>query len=142
MAYLIVGCGIFAAMWTAICLNIVGRANWVDIVYGLAATLIILGAADLERTHRFRVPSILTFLGEASYSIYLVHFAGIAITLKILNVVTSHIQISPPFIFLLIAAGGLGTEIVFHLVAEKPILKRLPRSPVSSASAAAPSMAI
>ena len=43
------------------------------LVSGAGAALALLGAAELERSGRLRVPRWMSFLGDASYAIYLIH---------------------------------------------------------------------
>ena len=49
------------------------------LVYGIGSTLLLLGALGLERSGRIRVPRALVFLGDASYSVYLVHFVALSL---------------------------------------------------------------
>ena len=60
------------------------------IAYGFPSMLIVLGAASVDLNQSIRVPAWLNELGDASYSIYLVHYPCLAATFKIaiaLNIV-------------------------------------------------------
>ena len=53
------------------------------IAYGITSTLIIIGAVSLELKKSLNVPSFLCNLGDASYSIYLIHYPCLSILFKI-----------------------------------------------------------
>ena len=55
------------------------------LTFGIACTLLVLGASSLELKKVINVPNILLFLGNASYSIYLAHGFFINQMTKILN---------------------------------------------------------
>lgn len=122
---LAVGCTIFALAWAAICLNITGRSDWVNWIFGLGATCVILGAADLERARGLHVPRILTFLGEASYSIYLIHFSAVSVATKVVVELHNRMHLPETFMFIITAASGLTAGIAFHLLAERPVTRWL-----------------
>ncbi len=51
---------------------------WLPLTAGFGALLTFLGAARLEILGRLRPPSWLVFLGDASYSLYLIHFMALS----------------------------------------------------------------
>ncbi|ARV57666.1 acyltransferase [Nostocales cyanobacterium HT-58-2] len=55
------------------------------ISFGIACTLLVLGASSLELRKSLNVPNVLLFIGNASYSIYLAHGFFINHMTKILN---------------------------------------------------------
>lgn len=55
------------------------------LTFGIACTLLVLGASSLELKKIINVPNILLYLGNASYSIYLAHGFFINHLTKILN---------------------------------------------------------
>jgi len=122
---LILGVSLFLVTWSH---SEVNRGdcltNW---AFGLGAALIILGAADLERTRGLHLPRVLTFAGEASYAIYLVHFPVISIVCKLIVKLNGRL----PDLFLFLATAGIPicTGIIFHIAIEKRALVWLPRSP-------------
>jgi peptidoglycan/LPS O-acetylase OafA/YrhL len=60
-----------------------GDANaWVRQVAGVAAVILVIGGIELEREGRLRIPQALQVLGDASYSIYLVHMPLLIIMVK------------------------------------------------------------
>lgn len=80
-----------------------------------------------EQAGRLRLPASLRFLGDASYSIYLVH------PLTLLVLIPLWPGAGSTAIFLIAAATGLATGIAYHLVVERPLLALMPKRPRSSA---------
>lgn len=92
--------------------------------------LILLGGALSERRHRWRTPGWALLLGEASYSIYLVHSAVISVLAVLL---ARHAPADLPgwARFLLVVVPAIGAGVVAHILAERPLLRALRRfSPV------------
>jgi peptidoglycan/LPS O-acetylase OafA/YrhL len=57
---------------------------WRTISYGVSATLCALGLMELERSGELVVPqTLISFLGDASYSIYLVHQPALSLMAKL-----------------------------------------------------------
>ena len=93
--------------------------------YGLGATLMILGLAELERAGRLAAPGWLKLLGDASYALYLVHIPVLSLATKLLF--ASGLADSLPHaisFFGLFAVASLA-GLVFHLLIEKTILPKL-----------------
>jgi exopolysaccharide production protein ExoZ len=103
---------------------------------GPAAVLLVIGALGLERSGAvLRVP-LISYLGDASYSIYLWHALGVSIALKL---VASHPVPSLFALSIAVAAGMLLGCGLYELI-EKPLLRRLRRkrpSPVIGEAAPA-----
>ena len=82
----------------------------VTLLAGLGAALALAGVTELERRGRLRVPRPLLFLGDASYSIYLVHFLVLSLVAKVL--LHRALRIMPPaaaelgLVLIAVAAGG------------------------------------
>ena len=95
------------------------------LVYGAASALAIAGAAASERQRGWAVPGWLLLLGAASYSIYLVHFPLLSLIAKLFGLGGLRHAIPAPLAFFIVVglavAGGIG----FHLLIERPILRRL-----------------
>lgn len=70
-----------------------------------------------ERQHLVATPRILVFLGDASYSIYLVHALPL---LFLLNLMTGN---SWYVILLAIGGAGLAAGVAYHLLVERPLLR-------------------
>lgn len=102
--------------------------------WGLPSLLIVAGAVSLDRAGLVADWPILKFLGDASYSIYLVHGLALSVAARLLAI--AGIDWAPA---LLIAgvAGGLGAGSACYLLVEKPLLRffhhaaRRPRAPAA-----------
>ena len=93
-------------------------------IYGVSCIMVLVGGIQLERSDAIRIPGALTLLGDASYSIYLVHFAVISAGAKILVMINMGVLAAGPSLF----AIGIGGGIVFHFLVEKPIAGALRRN--------------
>lgn len=93
--------------------------------FGIACTLLVLGAASLELRKTINVPHFLLFLGNASYSIYLAHGFFINHITKILNQLPFHffqnILLSSVLGFIITIIAIICGCIVYSYV-EKPLL--------------------
>ncbi|MDR3450392.1 MAG: acyltransferase [Alphaproteobacteria bacterium] len=120
------GIGIFLAtgMYESFALN--GEWTlWGSQLYGLGSALALLGFIELERSGHIKVPAFLILLGDASYGLYLIHFPLLSLLAKI--VIAAHLPdfLPPGLIFVIMAAVAVAAGIVFHLLFEKPILRKL-----------------
>ena len=91
---------------------------------GIASFFIVLDLMLFEREGRLKVPNLLNFLGDASYSIYLVHFPFLSITARVSFLLSQRIG-APLWLWLVLqvllaVAVGIG----FHLAIEKPLLRQ------------------
>jgi peptidoglycan/LPS O-acetylase OafA/YrhL len=97
------------------------------ITWGLPALAIVAAAVSLEARLAGFLPRWLLFLGDASYSIYLVHFlitSGSAAMLAQFHV--AHPALQPVLVlFCLVVSSVLGGAI--HILIERPITDRLKR---------------
>ena len=98
-----------------------------EAAFGIGAALLIHGAASLERRRSILVPRALAFLGEASYSIYLIHFPAVSLASK--AAVRLGKYLPDAVIFSIVASTALGLGILFHVAIERPMMKRLSPSP-------------
>ena len=96
---------------------------------GLGSAILLLGLMELERRGRVRVWPWLNFLGDASYSIYLVHFGVLSIVARRSFALAQRTGLPPWFWFLLDAAIALTVGILVHLTIERPLLRLAGRSP-------------
>ncbi len=101
-----------------------------ELLAGLGATLTVAGAARLEERGRLTVPAALRFLGDSSYSLYLVHyplFMAVAPLLYRAWRLHPATPVAVPFAalaFLAVVAGNL-----LHVFIERPLLRLLSNSP-------------
>ncbi len=110
------------------------QEDWQIIVYGIAAGLVIHGAANLEFQGRLTVPRILEHLGDASYAIYLAHGPAMAFAAILLSRLDAARNLSPVLSVFVLVVVGLIVGIVFHIIVERPLLRisrRLTRKPMS-----------
>lgn len=103
-----------------------GRSSFeVGYLYGLGFAVLIAGLTNLERRRPIDLP-LMTFLGNASYSIYLVHEPALTFSyypLSMLGLTNAYALAALGGGFALLA-GLLG-----YLLIEKPMMNRLRRGP-------------
>jgi exopolysaccharide production protein ExoZ len=119
---LIFGVVMFGADWAALGTGLTAEGPASTLIFGLCAALIILGSATLERDGRLRIAATLVFLGEASYSIYLVHLPALSALCKVITVVNRRVHLPGPAVFTATVLPALAVGIAFHLLVEKPLL--------------------
>jgi exopolysaccharide production protein ExoZ len=102
-----------------------GAFPMAPICYGFTAALCALGLMELESSRRITVPQALSFLGDASYSIYLVHFPALSIMAKIIYPLWLRMKVPLILPFVLLAAGSVAVGVLVHLFVERPLLKVL-----------------
>ncbi len=96
--------------------------GWRAIVYGIGAMLAVVGAVELEREGRLRVPAWLRLVGDASYSIYLVHFLALSFLAKAVWKLGLAHAAPAKISFILLAVLATAMGVVWHLVIERPLL--------------------
>ena len=104
------------------------RSVIVRLVAGAGAACLLLGAALLERQHRLTIPRWLTLLGDASYSIYLVHFMTISAIARFAYAHWRHLPIPIGGWMLLFILSGVIAGIATHYVVERPLLNAMGKS--------------
>ena len=121
-ASLILGSGslVYAVFWTA-------RHGLPDtacsLIAGMASFFILLDLITLEGQGSLRIPMWMSFLGEASYSIYLVHFPILSVTARICFSASQRTFIPLSVWFILQCVFATAVGIAFHLAVEKPLLR-------------------
>lgn len=104
-------------------------------VYGIGGGLIILTMALLDLSGRLPRWRLLVYLGDASYSIYLVHFSVITLLSgALLRVGTVPMGTA---VYLAVATAGVLAGIAFHRLVDQPIqraLRRLRPRPLAAAA--------
>ncbi len=88
--------------------------------FGLASFLIVLYATQPALNERFRRYRFPLLLGDASYSIYLIHNPAMALASKLFVLTGMALPNLILFVSLIIIATGAG--VVLHLCIEKPLL--------------------
>ncbi|MCX7098736.1 MAG: acyltransferase [Methylococcales bacterium] len=96
-----------------------GTAGIARLFYGLSSMLMLMGLVEWERVEHFITPRPLVIIGEASYSVYLIHLLSIGVAYKILDVfgVLSRIPLDVTYALLFVAAvvGGVATSRLLEL---------------------------
>ena len=93
--------------------------------YGIASVFFVLGAISSERLGNFRALPGLPLLGDASYSLYLIHYPLLSLLAKIFMAV-SVLRALPHFIsFGLLTLLCIAAALACNLWVEKPILRYL-----------------
>jgi exopolysaccharide production protein ExoZ len=100
-------------------------ADMLVVLYGLGSSLIMLAALELERGGRLRVPRVLVFLGNASYSIYLVHFIAMSVLAKVALSLIGTAAVPHSIIYLGLVAGSVLAGAAYHVAVEVPLLALL-----------------
>nr|AWM05827.1 acyltransferase [Bradyrhizobium symbiodeficiens] len=102
-------------------------AGVVQLSYGVGAGLIILAAVEAERRGSVEFPEWLTRIGDASYSLYLVHFTVLSVLAKL--IVATNVSKAVPLqvVFVGMAVVTVAVGVAVHLAVEKPLLKLLGR---------------
>ncbi|USK66313.1 acyltransferase family protein [Peribacillus frigoritolerans] len=89
---------------------------------GIPSALLILGFATKEQFENIRIPKILTYLGDASYSIYLTHIT--ALSFFNFFFLASGLRFNYLYaIMIILFATSVGC--VFHTIIEKPLINVL-----------------
>ncbi|MEH2064712.1 MAG: acyltransferase [Nostoc sp.] len=104
------------------------------IAYGIPFTILIIGSVYLEVSKTINIPSILVFIGNASYSIYLTHgfflssiskiFTKITDKFNMLSLIQNH-TIYYNVIAFLIVLIGVAMGCVIHSYLEMPLITNL-----------------
>lgn len=94
--------------------------------FAIPSAMIIWGAALIDLKKDIKIPRLFIFLGDASYSIYLVHAIIVnSVTLKLKSMigigVSSNLYVIPVIIF------AIGCGCIFHLIIERPMMQYLNR---------------
>jgi len=89
--------------------------------YGIGFTGIVSGAAVLERDGLLVAPGFLRLVGDASYSVYLVHAPMVAATLKVLTRFSLPAELTWGVTFVICMTGTL----IAYLVIERSVLAAL-----------------
>lgn len=93
-----------------------------NILYGVFAALVLCGCMLQEQRGKLAVPRMLKSVGDASYSIYLVHPMALSLIAKIVAPALRHFRVPLviPFVVMAIAAVVIGVAV--HYFVEKPVL--------------------
>ncbi|WP_158600962.1 acyltransferase family protein [Teichococcus wenyumeiae] len=102
-----------------------GYGTTARFAYGLPSALIVLGLAEAERRNLLRVPTPLTILGSASYSLYLFHIPCIGVAWQVMLLTKLNLHLPPFPQFVLLALSGILGGLVMWAVVERPLIHML-----------------
>jgi peptidoglycan/LPS O-acetylase OafA/YrhL len=97
------------------------------IIFGVFSALTAFGFMLIEKKTSLTIPSLLIFLGDASYSIYLVHFSVILIAARLVYPLWERHPVPMIFPFAALVSLGLGVGIIVYRFVEVPLMRRIPR---------------
>jgi peptidoglycan/LPS O-acetylase OafA/YrhL len=95
--------------------------------YGLSSMLVVWGAVLWEQGGRRAIPSLLLLPGDASYSIYLTHYALLDLLVRGSLALNIPGMIGPTLVIGMAIAVSLGIGVLFYLYIERPLLAQLRR---------------
>ncbi len=97
-----------------------------------------MGITKLESSGRLRIPALLGFVGDASYTIYLTHVSFEGLLLKVAMKLNRNQTIGYKPTFLLVFAGTVSVGCIACYLIERPMLgmlrQRMRRSTVVEAT--------
>jgi peptidoglycan/LPS O-acetylase OafA/YrhL len=125
VALLLGGTALFAATWAWN--TVQGTLPVVKLAYALAFGAMVAGAAALERLGRLVLPAALGFIGDASYSIYLLHIHVQNYALRALMKVGVTAAEHPLTVFWLVMAITVLASGLAYQWLERPLLAWLRR---------------
>ncbi len=100
-----------------------GSGGHMRVWFGLSLALVLPGLVRMEAQGRLTAPPWLMLLGNSSYAIYLVHNPLASLGARI--VARFEALNAWPVSLALCAALGIGVGVLYHLLFEKPVLRRL-----------------
>ena len=104
------------------------------IVFGIPSMILLLGVVRMEITKQYKVHNIFLYLGEASYSLYLIHLPILVAGIKILDKFNfgNNIILQIVTIFLIIIICSI--SILFFKKIEQPLIYRLNKKSINEAN--------
>ncbi|MGO4714824.1 acyltransferase family protein [Bradyrhizobium sp. 2TAF24] len=95
------------------------------LAFGLSSAIAILGACSFERAHGLRAPRVLDAIGDASYSIYLVHLPLLSVYAKALFATGLAMLLPQPVTLVVMLAALIGSGLLFSRIVEMPLIALL-----------------
>jgi peptidoglycan/LPS O-acetylase OafA/YrhL len=89
--------------------------------FTLGSALMVLGFVQAERDGLLKTPRWLTYLGDASYAIYLVHFLALSMIAKISMAARLADFVPLTVLFAMHVAGAIAIGCAFHHLVERPL---------------------
>ena len=95
------------------------------ILFGIPSFFIISGAVKYELTTKLQMPKLLLTIGEASYSLYLLHLPLIVASFRLIQKLNIRNYLILHIFIFLILSFILFSAIIFYKRVEKPLINRL-----------------
>lgn len=105
----------------------VGAYQAIDVVFSFAFALILLALAEMERAGELKIPALPVLIGNASYSVYLVHSAVISAGIIVLIKLGLPARLGPHGTFWVLFVGAAFGGVCAYVLVESPLLKLLRR---------------
>lgn len=113
-----------------------GKSGYFSLQYGMsigiAAAMLVFGVVSLEQAEKLRIPSVLTKLGDSSYTLYLCHGFVLLCLGKPLSMVGLLPVIPADILIMIMTAVCLPTGYLAYLLVEKPLTAFLNKKLVNS----------
>jgi peptidoglycan/LPS O-acetylase OafA/YrhL len=95
--------------------------------------LLLMGLAAEEKRSRLHIPKLVCRLGDASYSVYLVHYPALSVLCKVAKSLYLEAKVPHPLLFLGLSASSIAIGMVFARVVELPLRRwKQPKKPASA----------
>jgi exopolysaccharide production protein ExoZ len=95
--------------------------------YTIGSAVTIAGLVACERAGKLRMSGWLTFFGDASYAIYLVHFPALSLLAKCVKLVRLDAILPGGVLLLALVAGAVGLSCAFYCCLERPLMNWVKR---------------
>lgn len=103
-------------------------ANDVAVIgYGLASAIAIFGACSYERQRKLHAPRLFDALGDASYTIYLIHLPLLSALAKVMFASGLAMRLPEWILLLLLLCAVAGIGVAFSRLVEMPLIAALNR---------------
>jgi len=123
--FIFAGIILCATIFTGGALDLKDKRSWLILPISGGFASIVLGLALAEKGGWAVKQGIGTLIGDASYSIYLVHSAVISVAVVVIAKLGLQNTLPHWLMFFPVLAGSILAGVLAHLLVEKPILKAL-----------------
>jgi len=100
-----------------------GFGSLARVVYGSCSVLIILALVERERSGLLRLPRLMASIGQASYSVYLVHLIAIGLTFKTVVTFIHPAAAWSAALWLVLCVVGVCGGVVASVWLEQPVIR-------------------
>lgn len=98
-----------------------------SLVYGIGSAVTLIGLVSREEREGIKFHPMLSLVGDASYSIYLIHLPVLSVLAKFFSKINIKSLLEMQMIFIIMSILTIFVGVMFHLVIERPLLGRLRR---------------